>query len=214
MVAPLRVIRAALADWWYSWATLAAINVLWLLACITVVLAPPATFALFHTTYELVMGRGIAVGDFVRGIRLHFVRSWLWGLLNVLVAVLFYANLRFYGSIDADWTSPLLVLSLALAAVWMMVQLYALAYLMFLQQPSLRIALRNGLYTLLASPVYSLVIGAAFALLIYLCVNVVIVTLFGGPVLIAVLGNHAVRERLRAYKITPVPESPSDEQAL
>jgi uncharacterized membrane protein YesL len=214
VLAPFRVIRAALTDWWYSWVSLAAINTLWLLACVTIVLAPPATFALYYVAYDLVAGKGIAVSDYVRGIRLYFVKSWLWGLVNIVAAVLFYANLRFYGSVDAGWALALLTVSLVLAAVWIMVQFYALAYWMFLETPTLRTALRNGLFTLLASPPYSLVLAVVLGVIIYLSINIVIVTFIGGPALIAVLGCHAVRERLRAFKIVPTPEPPSDDVAM
>lgn len=209
----LRVIGNALVDWWYSWVTLTLINVVWVACCVTVVLAPPATFALFYAAHDLVQGRGVSLGDFARGIRLYFVKSWLWGVLNIVAAVLFYANLRFYGSIEAQWSALVLMLSLALLVLWIMVQIYTVAYIMFQEQPSLRTALRNGLFTLLASPIYSLIMALFVGAVIFLSVNIVVVTLIGGPALISVLGNRAIRERLATFNILPYPTAGIPEEA-
>ncbi len=206
LLAPFRVIRAALADWWAAWATLLILNTLWILACATVILAPPATFALFYCAYELAQGRGTSISDFGRGLRLHAIRSWGWALLNLGAGVLFYANLRFYGQIRAEWGALLLLVSLLLAALWITVQLYAVAYLMALEQPRLRTALRNGLFTLLASPLYSLIFAAVVVGIGYLCANVIIGLFVGGPTLIVVLSTHAIRERLRAFHILKAAE--------
>jgi uncharacterized membrane protein YesL len=214
MIQALRVIPQALGNWWYGWTNLAAINVAWILCCITIVLGPPATFGLFHAANEAAHQRNVGMADFTRGLRLYFRQSWLWGALNAIVVFLVWTNIRFYGQFRETWAGVLLLVTLALALVWLAVQFYALPYLMEQEEKRLRTALRNGLFTALASPLYTLVLLAAAGAIVGLSIQLPILLLLGGPPLLAILANQAVLERLGTFgKITqpPAPEPVDDE---
>jgi len=80
-----------------------------------------------------------------------------------------------------------------------------LRYLMALEQRVWH-SVRNGLFTLLASPLYSLIFAAVVVGIGYLCANVIIGLFVGWPTLIVVLSTHAIRERLRAFHILKAAE--------
>jgi uncharacterized membrane protein YesL len=203
-----RVLVQALGNWWYSWTNLAAINVAWILCCITIVLAPPATLGLFHAASEAAHQRNVGMTDFFHGLRLYFRQSWLWGILNAIAIFLVSTNIRFYGQFRQSWAGVLLLVTLALALIWLTVQFYALPYLMKQEEKRLRTALRNGLFTVLASPLYTLVLLAAAGVIVGLTIQLPILLLLGGPPLLAILANQAVLERLATFgKVAqPAPE--------
>ena len=197
---PLQVVVQALSDWWDDWVNMALISLLWLLSWITIVLGPPATFGLYYVTNQLARGRSLGVRGFLEGGRRYLRQSWLWMLLNLVVAVVSVVNIWFYGQLDADWAAIVQVFPLFLGLTWLVVQFSALPYLMEQKEESLTVALRNGLFTLLAAPGYTAVVAGLAALIVVLSVWLVAPVFLGVPCLIAALGNRAVRERLETYR--------------
>lgn len=198
---PLQVIGQALRDWWDDWVNMAVINSIWLLCWVTIVLGPPATFGLYYVTNQLAHGRSLGPRGLLEGGRRYFLKSWLWMLLNLVAAAVLAANIWFYGQFDADWAGIVRVFALFLSLAWLVVQFYALPYLMEQEEKSLKLALRNGLFTFLAAPGYTAVVAGLAALLVFLSVWLVAPLLLGTPCLIAALGNRAVRERLETYGV-------------
>jgi uncharacterized membrane protein YesL len=197
---PLQVVVQALSDWWDDWVNMALISLIWLLSWITIVLGPPATFGLYYVTNQLARGRSLGLGGFLEGGRRYLRKSWLWMLLNLVVAVVSVVNIWFYGQLDADWAAIVQVFPLFLGLIWLVVQFYAVPYLMEQKEESLKLALRNGLFTFLAAPGYTAVVAGLAALIVVLSVWLVAPIFLGGPCLIAALGNRAVRERLETYR--------------
>jgi len=198
---PLQVVAQALSDWWDDWINMALISLIWLLCWVTVVLGPPATFGLYYVTSQLAHGRSLGLRGLVEGGRRYLRQSWRWMLLNLLVAVVVVTNVWFYGQFDANWAAIVWPFPLLLGLAWLVVQFYALPYLMEQETESLRLALRNGLFTLLAAPGYTVVVAGLAALVAVLSVVLVAPLFVGGPCLIAALGNRAVQERLETYRV-------------
>ena len=198
---PLQVVVQALYDWWDDWVNMALISLIWLLCWATIVLGPPATFGLYYVTNQLAHGRSLGLRGLLEGGRRYFLKSWLWMLLNLVAAAVMVTNIWFYAQFDADWAGIVQVFPLFLGLAWLVVQFYALPYLMEQKDESLKLALRNGLFTLLAAPGYTAVVAGLAALIAVLSVLLVAPLLLGGPCLIAALGNRAVRERLETYRM-------------
>ena len=198
---PLRVIAWALSDWWDDWINMTLIGLLWLLCWATIVLGPPATFGLYYVTNQLAHGRSLGLRGLVEGGKRYFVKSWLWMLLNLVAAAVSVVNTWFYGQFDADWAVIVRAFPLFLGLTWLVVQFYALPYLMEQKEESLKLALRNGLFTLLAAPGYTAVVAGLAALIAVLSVWLVAPAFLGAPCLIAALGTRAVRERLETYRV-------------
>lgn len=117
-------------DWWYAWLVFLAVNTLWILASATLILAPPALFGLFYAANEAAHRRGAGVDDFIQGTRRYFFKSWQWGAVNLIAALLVWVNLNFYAQFAEGWSAALLLVTLLLAAFWIVIQAYTLPYLM------------------------------------------------------------------------------------
>jgi uncharacterized membrane protein YesL len=203
-VSAFPVFLRALSDWWRDWVNMAVLNLAWMLCWLTVVLGPPATFVAFRVANDFAHGRTLYPRELVGMLRRYFVRSWLWFLLQLVVAVGVLVNLRFYGSLGNRLGAALQGATLVFAAAWLLIHIYVLPYLMEQEEPGLGRALRNAMLTALASPLYTLVLGVIGAVLVAACVRLPFLLLFGVPMLIAVTGSHAVLDRLRAYgKLEP-----------
>ena len=197
----VQVLVNALGTWWDDWVSQTVINLVWAICQVTIVLGPPATFGMAYVANRLVHGEATGLSGWWQGLRRYLLVSWLWGLANLVVAVVLYANLVMYGSIDAFWGPLLQGVALAVSALWAVVQLSAVPFLMEQTVPKLLQAWRNGLFTLLAAPGYSLVLIAAVILILALSAVTLAPLLLGGPCLILVIGNQAVVERLEHFGV-------------
>jgi len=200
----------ALRDWWDDWVNMVVINLVWLLCWLTVVLGPPATFGIYYVTNQLAHGQSLGLRGMIEGGKRYFFHSWLWMLLNLAVGLLLTVNLMFYQQFTSTWAELLRAFHVFLGLVWLIVQFYALPYLMEQERKHLGMALRNGLFTALASPGYTLVVAGLAALVVVLSLVVIAPLFLGGPCLIAALGNRAVRERVETYRVR---ERESDERS-
>jgi len=126
--------------------------------------------------------------------------AWGLALLNVLMAITLFANIRLYeidktsSEISSTWDSWLRAFWIALAFLWMILQMYPLALLLEEEDQQLRgVALRNAVGLLVSNPaltvlltlmvlivaVVSMLFPPAWfivmvALLIIACVNIVL----------------------------------------
>lgn len=197
----VQVLVNALGTWWDDWVNQTVINLVWAVCQVTIVLGPPATFGMAYVANRLVHGEATGLGGWWQGLRRYFVVSWLWGLANLIVAVVLYANLVMYGSFEGFWGPLLQGAALSVVALWVVVQLYAVPFLMEQTEPKLVQAWRNGLFTLLAAPGYSLVLIVAVASILALSFVTLAPLILGGPCLILVIGNQAVIERLEHFRV-------------
>ncbi|MEX2536305.1 MAG: hypothetical protein WD273_11985 [Trueperaceae bacterium] len=198
-VTAFSVFMRALGDWWRDWVNMAVLNLAWMLCWLTIVLGPPATFAAYRVANDFANERTLYPRELPGMLRRYFLQSWGWFLLQLLVAAGVLVNLQFYGEMQSGVGAVLQGATLVVAGIWLLLQLYALPYLMEQGQPGLQLALRNALLTALASPLYTLIIGVIVALLLAICVRLPFLLLFGVPMLIAVIGSHAVLERLERF---------------
>ncbi len=67
------------------------------------------------------------------------------------------------------------------------------------ENESIRLALRNSLFTILSAPGYTAILAGVVLGIIWLTLNYYVPILMGGPAFIAVLRAGAVRNRLSAY---------------
>lgn len=207
MIAAVRVLRRTLGDAWDALVLLVVLNLAWVALAFSVVLLPPATAALFDVTHELARGRTPDLMDFARAIRRHFWRAWGWALLNLLVWGIVIVNLLFYGQFADLWAMALQAVFVLVGIFWFVSQLYVWPYILEQDAPSLPRALRNAALTVLAAPVFSLVlvllIGAV--LLVSYLLLLPLVALATG--FFCLLANHAVIDRLQAFGKLPAPDA-------
>jgi len=208
--ASLRVLGRSVVDWWDGWLDIVMITFVWLIAQFTIVLGPPATFGVYYVVYDMVNGQATGVRGMIEGARKFFGKAWLWGILNIVAAVVLYVNFVFYSNLESTWSLSLLIVVGMLALLWIVTQFYALAFVMEQQDQRLRIALKNGLLTGMASPFFSLVLLLVVALVVALSVGLVIPLFLGLPGLIPFLGFRALNDRLIAFGIRKPEKTPRE----
>jgi len=196
------VVRAALRDTWRDLFVTAVVSLSWLGLTLAVVTAPPAAVALFYVGNRLAHEEPTGVRDFWHGFRRFWGLGWRWGALQIAVLFVLVGDVILTGRLTGSSDVGRLVqgLYLALLAAWLLLQVYTLAFLFELEEPSVRTALRNGVVMMGKNPVFSLALG--FLLLALLAAGTLLFFLTSalGGVLVALAGSHAVLNRLAAHR--------------
>jgi len=200
-------LKSALRDWWDDWVQWLVLSVIWILCWLTILLGPPATFALVYAAHQIVEeGQTTRLRDLVGVVREYAAISWLWMVINILVVGVAAFNLLFYSGLRSPFREALLWVFGFLVFMWWCVQFYTVPYIFQMERRHLGLALRNGLYTTLAAPLYTLVVAGLALVLMVLAVGAVGPLILGIPGLVAVLGVRAVSDRLHAFGLRKEPQ--------
>jgi uncharacterized membrane protein YesL len=192
------VILDALSQWWYSWLILMLLNTLLVLCWITVILGPPASFGFYYAIHSLIESHSTNWREFLEGAKRYFFKAWLWALLNLAVFFLVRISLEYYSQFIEG--SIFFNLSLVIALLWLCLQFYTIPYMLEQEQKNVLLAFRNSLLTMLASPLFTLVLLIFLFFILWLSMSFPILLIIGSPALIAVLGVKALKERLSHFK--------------
>jgi len=196
-----RVIRAALRDTWSDLLTTAVCSLLWIVANLLLVTGPPATVALFYVTNRMAHGEFADPRDFLRALRRYFGIGWRWGLVNGVVLLLLVGDVIITGRLSQSDVARLAQgFFLAGLAIWLLLQLYVLPFLLEQETPSVRLALRNGVAMLGGNILFSVTLGVLLVLALLAGTIFFCVAFAAGGVFVALVGNHAVLNRLAAHR--------------
>ncbi len=143
----------------------------------------------------------MGVRGFIDGGKQYFLKAWGWMLANLVVTILTFANLQFYGQMQASWAAYVQGIFFLILFLWAATQFYALPFFMLQEVKSLRMAWRNGFLTTLASPGFSLVIFLVVVIVLIPSVLFLIPLFLGIPGLVAVLGSVAVKDRVEVFRL-------------
>jgi len=196
-----QVFRKTLSDLWDEMYLLVMVNVLWVALSVLLVTGPPATAGLFVLTHRLARGESVGLRDFFEGFRRYFWRSWLWAIVAGAGFFILGSDAVLMGSLSsADYVIFIQGFFLMLLFLWAFVLLYAFPLVLEQEQPSLRLALRNALVMLASNQGFSITLFG-LALLVAL-LSSLLVAPWGiiTVVFLALLGNHAVLDRLAAWR--------------
>lgn len=198
----LHIIRVALEDLWDNAFMVIFCSLVWLFLVMLIVPGPPATLVLFEIADRLVKkDHLLEFRDYLRSVWRRFGAGWRWGLVNLVVAVIVLVDIRTIPRMFPPSIAVPVQLAFYLAlAVWIVVNLYALAFLFQQKEMQVRLALRNGSIMLLRHPLFSLVLALSTTVLLWLSLVVVIVNLLFGPMFIALVGTRAVEDRLAFFR--------------
>lgn len=190
---PFQWLIVDLFDWLFPFC---AVNLLWVLCSLTIVLFPPATASLFEVGHRAYQGQPPTAHAFITGIRRWMRPAWLWAAPNALLVALAVGIGRSPGVSEA----AAVVLAAGVALI-LLAQAYVWPYMMVQETPELRRALRNSLFTVLADPLLTgvnigltVVIGIPGLLVIApaLFILAVLFALLYTYTLIAWLNHHGV----------------------
>ena len=195
------VLRDAATQWWRNWLRLTVLNLVWMCSWLVVVFGPPVTLAVYAYLERLMANDEMTPAEFVDLVRRSFGKGWLWALPVLGLSAALFLALPFYAQFADLWALAAEIAAALLVLSWLFLQFFALPYLFAQERPSLRLAVRNAGLTALASPLYSLIIAFFLLLLFVLSVRFMALTFVCTPVLIALAGTLAVRERLQHFGV-------------
>jgi len=195
------VFRKTLSDLWDEMFLLAMVNVLWVALNLLLITGPPATAGLFVLTHRLARGEAVGLRDFFEGLRRYFWRSWLWAIVAGAGFFILGGDTVLVGGLSStDYTVLIQGFFLMLLFLWAFVLLCAFPLILEQERPSLRLALRNALVMFATNPGFSATLFG-LALLVAL-LSSLLVAPWGiiTVAFLALLGNHAVLDRLAAWR--------------
>jgi len=199
----LKIFAISVRDWWDNMLGIAMTNLLWLGLSLTIVGLGPATAGIHGVANSLTYGKGQHFDDFVSTARRYLWISQQWVILNILVGIVMYVNLTFYGSAEGMFALVLRTFVVSLTLLWLAVQFYVWPFLIEQEDKRLRVALWNAAFLALASPVYTITILVLGLVVILLSLITVLPLGVFTAVFLGILGNRAVVERLRAFGKIP-----------
>ena len=206
--ASLSVIWQAMKIWYDDWFNLFVMNFLTTLSWVTIILGPPMLFGLYEVGHDLAHGRSSGVTDLFQAAKRHFLVSWLWALVNIVVGVIVAVNVIFYWRLAKSWSIFLVSVFLFLGIFWVMAQMYVIPYYMEQKTISLKLAHKNAALTFLAAPGYTLALFLFSLLLLGVSFGFILPLILAGPALVIITGSYAVSERLRAYGVSDAEQTP------
>ncbi len=195
------LLRDAATEWWRNWLRLTVLNLVWMVSWLLVLTGPPVTLAVYAYLERLAANDEMTPGEFLAEVRRNLLRGWLWSLPVLALVASLLVSLPFYAQFAELWARAAELAVVVLVLGWLFVQFFALPYLFVQGSRSLVQAYRNAALTAFASPLYSLVVAVALLVLLVLSVRFMGVTFLFSPVLIALAGTLAVKERLRRFGI-------------
>ena len=223
----MSVFWQTLRDTWEELYSLAIVNLVWLFAwglpiglttlsktplltipliVLGVLVFPVVTAGVYYVANDVAHAKTFHFSDFVHGIKLYWWRSILWLLANVVFVILIWANLQFYPAIvQGSWGIIIWGVWVAVFVLWVMVQIYFWPILIQQEKPRLLLAWRNGLYLVLANPIYSFFMLSFTALLLALSVGLTLPFVFIGMTLQGLLGSNAVLILLAKFGLIDEP---------
>lgn len=172
----------AIKLWWGEFLFLLLLNVVWLVAQLTIVFGPPATAALYVVAQKVVDRELVGFKDFWQAMRQHFGVSWLWGAAQIIVYGVLIFNMAFYGGREAVIYLSLRYAWTLLLFFWFAINLYF--WPLYLAQTEQRFgsSLGNASKMFLVNPGYTVL----FALL---ALALVTISTLSGLLLGAALGT-------------------------
>lgn len=208
MTSAIDVIKSALGSIWDELLMSAVYNLLWLLAIVLLIPGPPATLALFYVANRMANGEVVDLSDFTRAFKRYWGIGWRWGLINLLLLFILVGDIFLTGRLS---TSPAARIFqgfyLAALAVWVLVQIFALPFLFEQKEPNLRQALRNSIVLIGRNLAFAVGVGLLTGLVVLLGTALFMISGAAGGIFVALVGNHAVLNRLKGYRQTNSLES-------
>lgn len=193
-----RIIWDSLKDVWLDlWSALVC-NLVWLISVLLIIPGPPVTFALFYYANQSIHEEIINVADFFKAINRFWNTGWKWGFINIGVLVILAGDAYILNQQDlASWVLAVKRIYYTLIAFWILMQIFALPFLLEQEQPSVLVALRNSAVMIGRNPIFSITLLLLLSILMVLGVAAFMLTGALGGVYLAFVGNRAVINQLQ-----------------
>lgn len=185
-------IRQAGADLWEELLILVLFNLIWVVGTLLIIPWPFVTFGLFLVMYDVSRGKGIKFDTFFRQAGKLWKQAYVWGLVNLGLILIIWANLNFYAAIESQWARMVQIFFLGISLAWLIVQAIVLPLYPRLEQPGLRSALRNALALLGRYPLFIVTLLLVLVLVGAILLYAPVLVIFCGAAVIAAVSNRLV----------------------
>jgi hypothetical protein len=175
-------------------------NFLWVVMSLLIIPLPFATGGLFFAAREVSARRSVGWRTFFVGGRQVARPMYVWGALNLGVALILITNISFYGQLGNAFGDVLQSVLISAALVWLLLQLFAVPLLFQLKQPSLRVALQDGSFLMLRHPLTTMALALVVTVLIIASTMIPVLLAGITPAAIAVLSTRVVGEELARHR--------------
>lgn len=196
-----KIIGKSARLWFDDWANQALVGLVAILCSMTIVLLPAATFGVFHQARDLARGNRTGLMGFWAGFKGYFKQNLLWGFINLFVyAFLLYVISFYFFSMTALNSGVAMGIAgafLVILVFWSVWQFLALSCFFLQDDPSMKLAWKNGWAIFLRLRSYSLTLGVIILAFSLISVFGFIPLMFGAEGLIAVTGVEAVRATIK-----------------
>lgn len=179
--------------WWKDWANQVLVSLAMILASLTIVALPAALFGVYQETLDLVHDTRTGIAGWWKGLKQYFLKSLLWGLANLIVALVLLTNLWFYYNSEGSAAPLLVIVTIIMLIFWLVWQIYSLACFFLQEEASLKLAWKNGFIIIIKNPLYTLIISLTMLALIALSFSVYIPLVVGSIPLLTILSLQAVK---------------------
>ena len=179
--------------WWKDWVNQVLVSLAMILASLTIILLPAALFGVYQETLDLVHNTRTGIGGWWKGFKQYFLKSLLWGLVNLIIALVLLTNLWFYYNSEGAVAPILVIVSIIMLIFWLVWQFYSLACFFLQEQASLKLAWKNGFIVIIKNPLYTLIISLTMLAIVILSFYVYIPLVLGSIPLLTILSLQAVK---------------------
>ena len=187
------VIVDSVKFWWKDWANQVLVSLAMILASLTIILLPAALFGVYQETLDLVHNTRTGISGWWKGFKQYFLKSLLWGLINLIIALVLLTNLWFYYNSEGPVAPILVIVSVVMLIFWLVWQFYSLACFFLQEQASLKLAWKNGFIIILKNPLYTLIISLTMLAILILSFYIYIPLILGSIPLLTILSLQAVK---------------------
>lgn len=202
--ASLRVLGKSIVDWWDGWLDFVMLTLIWLPAQLTIILGPAATFGMFYVINLMVReGEATGIKGMIRGGRMFFWKSLLWGAINWLVVLIGYVAITFYAQLNSFVGSLAMWVVIILMALFFLAQFYAVPFFMQMEDAykKVLVSIRNGFFLGMGTLPFTFILVVVCLLLMGISLGLIIPLFLGAPALVAMISTRGMVDRLEYLKL-------------
>jgi uncharacterized membrane protein YesL len=209
----LTALKNSVFDLWEEMFYALVFNIIWVVGTVLIIPWPFVTFGLFFTVYDVGQGKGIKLSTFFRHARRHLKPAYIWGGINLAIFIILGTNIRFYVGLaqaGAQWAVYMRLFMISLTALWVILQLIALALYPRLDEPGFKLALRNAAILVARYPTSIVALAILTGLIILISAIFPALSFLVAAAFIAIITNRIV-ETMVARELKRMEEDGSRE---
>lgn len=188
---PILLAMVDMRDWLFRYS---AINLLWFVLSLTIILLPPATIGLYHVAWHTYYNREPSLKLYIAGMKRYFWQSYIWAFFMLITLSMGFSALLYYTTHEIFIG---IVFSVVVTVLLLGGLFHYLPYLV-LEKHAFK-ALKLSVFTALADPFTILI----YALLMFIfgipSIIVVAPLMFILPIILALIGMYNLLNWLYNY---------------